>query len=215
MERTRTGDLDHDSLGEIRRALAGMRHDASEGHRLLHQVYERDGSLGPIQQLSSFSQAHRGGWSRLREQLPVQLMDVGDEVNSVFDAIDQEVGPLRALLPTKKEQQGQTGHAPQRADGVTPGDRPASTSATPSGSRTGETTTHPHPSSSSSAHDQSGGLVGGAGDLLDPPLGGATPSPSTGKGDPGGKTSSQPDITIPPLLPDLLPGLSIDGDDTR
>ncbi|CAM5626790.1 hypothetical protein SANTM175S_01597 [Streptomyces antimycoticus] len=153
-----------------------MRHDASEGHRLLHQVYERDGSLGPIQQLSSFSQAHRGGWSRLREQLPVQLMDVGDEVNSVFDAIDQEVGPLRALLPTKKEQQGQTGHAPQRADGVTPGDRPASTSATPSGSRTGETTTHPHPSSSSSAHDQSGGLVGGAGDLLDPPLGGATPA---------------------------------------
>ncbi|MBU3867477.1 hypothetical protein KN815_26510 [Streptomyces sp. 4503] len=218
MERTRTGDLDHDSLGEIRRALAGMRHDASEGHRLLHQVYERDGSLGPIQQLSTFSQAHRGGWSRLRDQLPVQLMDVGDEVSSVFDAIDQEVGPLRALLPTKKEQQGQsgqTGHAPQRADGVAPGDRPASASATPSGSRTGETDTHPHPSSSASTHDQSGGLVGGAGDLLDPPLGGASPSPSTGKGDPGGKASSQPDITIPPLLPDLLPGLSIDGDDTR
>ncbi|MBI0319260.1 DUF5667 domain-containing protein [Streptomyces javensis] len=220
MERTRTGDLDHDSLGEIRRALAGMRHDASEGHRLLHQVYQRDGSLGPIQQLSTFSQAHRDGWSRLRERLPVQLMDVGDEVSSVFDAIDQEVGPLRALLPTKKEQQAQsgpqTGHAPQRAGGLGEDGRPASASATPSGSRTDEKAApRPHPSSSASTHSQSGGLVGGAGDLLAPPLGGgSSPSPSTGKADQGGKPS-QPDITIPPLLPDLLPGLTIDGDDTR
>ncbi|GHJ30376.1 hypothetical protein TPA0910_48090 [Streptomyces hygroscopicus subsp. sporocinereus] len=220
MERTRTGDLDHDSLREIRRTLAGMRHDASEGHRLLHQVYERDGSLGPIQRLSSFSQAHRDGWSRLRERLPVQLMDVGDEVSSVFDAIDQEVGPLRALLPTlKRERQGQvgheqTGHASQRSGAAEPGGGPASASATPSGSHTGEAATHPHPSASAGPQDQVGGLVGGAGDLLDPPVGGASPSPSTGKGDPSGKPS-QPDITIPPLLPDLLPGLGIDGDDTR
>ncbi|MEU4898761.1 DUF5667 domain-containing protein [Streptomyces sp. NPDC044780] len=218
MERARSRDLDHDSLGEVRRTLAGMRHDASEGHRLLHQVYERDGSLGPIQQLSSFSQAHRDGWSRLREQLPVQLMDVGDEVSSVFDAIDQEVGPLRALLPTKKDEQGQsgrqTGHPPERPGAVELGNRSASASATPSSSRTGETATGPHPSSSTGTQEQPGGLVGGTGDLVDPPLGGASPSPSTGKGDPAGKPS-QPDITIPPLLPDLLPGLTLDGDDTR
>ncbi|MFD8340128.1 DUF5667 domain-containing protein [Streptomyces solisilvae] len=219
MERTRSGDLDHESLREIRRVLAGMHHDASEGHRLLHQVYERDGSLGPIQRLSTFSQAHRDGWSQLRERLPIQLMDVGDEVSSVFDAIDEEVGPLRALLPTKREQQGQSGHqtgsAPQHAGGVDTSDRAASAPATPSGSHTGETSSHPRPSSTSAtAHDQSGGLVGGAGDLLDPPLGGASPTPSTGRGDQGSKPP-QPDITIPPLLPNLLPGLSIDGDDTR
>ena len=46
------------------RALSGMQHDASEGHRLLHEAYERDGSLGPIQALNSFSQSHRDAWAR-------------------------------------------------------------------------------------------------------------------------------------------------------
>ena len=55
MERDRSGQLDHESLGEIRRALSGMEHDVTEGHRLLHQAYERDGSLDPIATLSSFS----------------------------------------------------------------------------------------------------------------------------------------------------------------
>ncbi len=56
MERDRAGSLDHESLSEIRRALSGMRHDASEGHRLLREAYERNpDSLGPMQALSSFS----------------------------------------------------------------------------------------------------------------------------------------------------------------
>ncbi|GFE38942.1 hypothetical protein Stube_36150 [Streptomyces tubercidicus] len=99
MERARLADLDHESLGEIRKALSGIRHDAGEGHRLLHAAYERDGSLGPIQALNSFTKSHRGTWSHLREKLPVQLTDVRDEVSSVFDAMDKEVGPLRSLLP--------------------------------------------------------------------------------------------------------------------
>ena len=76
-----------------------VRHDAGEGHRLLHAAYERDGSLGPIQALNSFTKSHRDSWSRLRDRLPVQLTDVRDQVSSVFDAIDEEVGPLRSLLP--------------------------------------------------------------------------------------------------------------------
>lgn len=70
MERDRAGLLDHESLGEIRRALAGVKHDAEEGHRLLQAAYERDGSLGPIQALSSFSRSHRDAWGKLRERLP-------------------------------------------------------------------------------------------------------------------------------------------------
>lgn len=76
-----------------------MNHDAGEGHRLLHEAYARNGTLGPIQTLSSFSRSHREAWSRLRGRLPVQLHDVGNQVNSVFDAIDQEVSPLQAQLP--------------------------------------------------------------------------------------------------------------------
>ncbi|QKV93416.1 hypothetical protein HUT19_17950 [Streptomyces sp. NA02950] len=215
MERARSGELDHDSLREIRRALTGMRHDASEGHRLLHQVYERDGSLGPMQELSSFAKAHRDSWSQLRERLPFQLADVRDEVSSVFAAIDQEVGPLQPLLPTTKDQRSHSGRpgaeAPQRSGGVSPERHPSSASAAPSGGRTDETS-RPRPSAPVASEDQ--GLIGGTGDLLDPPAGAVTPSPSPGRGDTGSKPT-QPDITIPPLLPDLLPGLDLNGDDTR
>ncbi|MYS42240.1 hypothetical protein GTY23_13540, partial [Streptomyces sp. SID5998] len=100
MERDRAGHLDHEDLAEIRRTLSGMKHDATEGHRLLHEAYERDpDSLGPIRALSAFSRSHREAWGALRERLPVQLGDVGDEVSSVFDAIDEEVAPLQSLLP--------------------------------------------------------------------------------------------------------------------
>jgi Domain of unknown function (DUF5667) len=213
MERGRSGDLDHESLGEIRKALAGMRHDASEGHRLLHKVYERDGSLGPMRTLSSFSRSHREGWSRLREKLPVQLMDVGDEVSSVFDAIDQEVGPLQSLLPASRDGRDHTGRTvvepPER--GATDGSNiPAPAATAPSATHPSGEDARPRPSAPSHP-DEDGGLIGGAGDLLDPPTGEPIPLPSSGKGDPGSKPT-QPEITIPPLLPDLLPGLGIDGD---
>ncbi|WP_436849964.1 DUF5667 domain-containing protein, partial [Streptomyces althioticus] len=100
MERDRAGSLDHESLNDIRRALSGMRHDASEGHRLLREAYERNpDSLGPMQALSSFSRAHRDTWGNLRDRLPVQLGDVSEQVTSVFDAIDEDVAPLQSLLP--------------------------------------------------------------------------------------------------------------------
>ena len=116
MERDRSGQLDHESLGEIRRALSGMQHDASEGHRLLHEAYERDGSLGPIQALSAFSQSHREAWGALRDRLPVQLGDVSDQVSSVFDAIDEEVDPLRSLLPQPPAQEGTGRHRGSSSD---------------------------------------------------------------------------------------------------
>lgn len=114
MERGRLGDLDHESLGAIRRALAGVKHDAEAGHRLLQAAYERDGSLGPIQKLSSFSRSHRDAWGKLREKLPAQLTDVGGEVESVFQAIDEDVAPLQSLLPKAPEQSRGTGSTPAR-----------------------------------------------------------------------------------------------------
>lgn len=49
------------------------------------------------------------------------------------------------------------------------------------------------------------------GGLLDPPKDDSgTASPSTG----GGNTPpTQPDVTLPPLLPGLLPGLGIEAED--
>ncbi|MEC4020285.1 DUF5667 domain-containing protein [Streptomyces sp. H27-D2] len=220
MERGRAADLDHESLGEIRRALSGMRHDASEGHRLLHEAYERDGSIIPIQTLNSFSKSHRESWSRLRDRLPVQLTDVGDEVSSVFDAIDDEVGPLRSLLPPEPD--GKPGRQDRQRTGGSEGagasertTAPAPSSAAPSDGKQRGGGGKPRPSSSSEKKD--GGLLGGGG-LLDPEPSDSPATPDkSGKGSKGGglDNPTRPDVTIPPLLPDLLPGFGIDGGDAK
>ncbi|MEU8585735.1 DUF5667 domain-containing protein [Streptomyces sp. NPDC048664] len=213
MERGRGGHLDHESLGEIRRTLSGVQHDAAEGHRLLHEAYEQDGSLAPIQALSSFSQSHRETWGTLRERLPVQLGDVSQQVTSVFEAIDQEVAPLRSLLP-QSPSHGGAGRSQSSTPGATTGSAGTDSPATPSptgGSAPGDRSSgsgSPQPSASRSADD---GLLGGStGGLLDPPKDSASSTPSTSQ-----SPSSGPDVTLPPLLPGLLPGLGINGEENR
>lgn len=206
MERGRAGDLDHEQLGEVRRALSGMEHDASEGHRLLHQAYAKDGSIGPIAALNSFAQAHRESWSKLRGKLPAQLTDVGNKVSSVFAAIDQEVGPLQSLLPkTSSTTHGRQGSSHSGSTSATA--RPSTPSSAPgSGHSAPATGGKPQPSGSPSNEGLLGGNTGG---LFEPGTGGGiVPAPS-------GKSSNKPpvpDVTLPPLLPGLLPGLGIDTD---
>ncbi|MGV9288576.1 DUF5667 domain-containing protein [Streptomyces sp. NPDC003719] len=217
MERGRSGPLDHEDLGEIRRALSGMRHDASEGHRLLSAAYARDPeSLAPMQALSAFSRSHRETWGALRERLPVQLGDVSEEVSSVLDAIEDDVAPLRSRLPKAPAQDGTPGD-----DGRPGGSGPATTeapgtgrSASPgtgsSGPSDGPGTVSGGPSESAASGSTDDGLLGGnTGGLLDPPeaSGSATPSPRDSAPFP------KPDVTLPPLLPGLLPGLGIHGED--
>ncbi|GHI05858.1 hypothetical protein AQI88_09545 [Streptomyces cellostaticus] len=213
MERGRSGHLDHESIGEIRRTLSGMQHDVTEGHRLLHAAYERDPeSLGPIQALSTFSRVHREAWSALSDKLPVQLRDVTKQVSSVFDAIDQEVAPLQSLLPQQPAQTGDgkrqgSGSASTGSSGTHRATAP-STGGTPSA---GKHTGSGSPSGSASG-DSGGGLIGGnTGGLLDPPkIGSTSGSPSASK-----PPTSAPDVTVPPLLPGLLPGLGINSEDTN
>ncbi|MFG2139192.1 DUF5667 domain-containing protein [Streptomyces sp. NPDC048650] len=211
MERGRVADLDHESLGEVRRALAGVTHDAGEGHRLLHEAYQRDGSLSPIQALNSFTRSHRGTWSQLRDRLPVQLTDVRDKVSSVFDAIDEEVGPLRSLLPQAPDGRRPHHDAPATpGTASTPGGRTHQSGHGASSGHHGDRSQAPRPSASPSHED---GLLGGnTGGLLDPPGKDGSPSPRTGHSQ-GQHAPGHPDVTLPPLLPGLLPGLGIDGED--
>ncbi|GLF99518.1 DUF5667 domain-containing protein [Streptomyces yaizuensis] len=211
MERGRVGDLDHESLGEVRRALNGMRHDAREGHRLLHAAYQRDGSLGPIQKLSTFSRSHRGAWDGLRDRLPAQLTDVGREVSDVFDAIEQEVQPLQALLPQPPpERRGpsqRTGSTPPKSDGsATPGERALPSSPEAPGSPSGSQTTKPAGPTGSPAPERQG-LLPTEG-LLTPP---SPPTPAV-PSSPQQPDPASPDVTLPPLLPGIL-GLDITGED--
>ncbi|MEU1694942.1 DUF5667 domain-containing protein, partial [Streptomyces hirsutus] len=222
MERGRSGPLDHESLGEIRRALSGMRHDASEGHRLLREAYRHDpDSLRPMQALSAFSDTHRQAWGSLRDRLPPQLGDVSEQVSSVFDAIDEDVAPLQSLLPEPPSREGGGDGRGRRGDsGPTPSD-PSGTdrSRMPStgadGTADEDGTGGSAPSGSVDSGDRSEGLLGGnTGRLLDPPAesGDTSTSPPAG----GGATASaRPDVTLPPLLPGLLPGLGIDSEDAE
>ncbi|MEV7424702.1 MULTISPECIES: DUF5667 domain-containing protein [unclassified Streptomyces] len=220
MERGRSGPLDHESLAEIRRTLSGMKHDATEGHRLLHQAYERDGSIGPIATLSSFSASHRQAWNGLRERLPVQLTDVGNEVSSVFDAIDEEVAPLKSLLPKPPEKHQSTTRpgSPADAGGSSHTEKSPATPSAPAksneeggapGPHTGD---KPKPSGQDSSSPSEEGLLGGStGGLLDPPPNSVIPSPSENSKE--NPERPAPNVTIPPLLPDLLPGLGIKAED--
>ncbi|MDJ0385692.1 DUF5667 domain-containing protein [Streptomyces sp. G-G2] len=208
MERGRSpGSLDHEALGEIRRALAGMKHDAEEGHRLLQSAYERDGSLGPIQTLSSFSRSHRDAWGKLREKLPAQLTDVGEQVTSVFKAIDDDVEPLQGLLPKPPEQTRGSGSPSTPSKPGTSGKQPSAPPA--AGTAPSQGTSGPAPTPSGSQPPGTGGLIGGAGGLLDPP------SAGSGQVPPIAPEIPKPEITLPPLLPGLLPGLGIKGENAE
>ncbi|MFB7502435.1 DUF5667 domain-containing protein [Streptomyces broussonetiae] len=214
LERGRSGHLDHESIGEIRRTLSGMQRDVTEGHRLLHEAYEADpGSLGPIQALSSFSRSHREAWSALSHKLPVQLGDVKKQVSSVFDAIDQEVAPLQSLLPQSSAHTGDgkrqgSGQAATGSAGSHRSTTPSSSGSTPSSGRHARSGDPSGPA----AGDTGDGLLGGStGGLLDPPkTGTGSTTPPTTK-----PPTTTPDVTLPPLLPGLLPGLGIEGEDAN
>lgn len=211
MERTRRGAaLDHESMSEVRKALSGMRYDATEGHRLLSEAYRRDGRIASMRSLSSFATSHRASWAKLRDRLPSQLTDVGDGVSSVFDAIDSDVGPLAGLM-SESPKHGSGKHRRAGAGGKD-GSRtaPQPTSSTGSAGSDGRAGKSGKPSPSGT-DDREGELIGGGG-ILDPsghPEG--RPSHSV----PGNRKVPNPDITLPPIIPDVLPGLKRLSEDER
>ncbi|WP_255955674.1 DUF5667 domain-containing protein [Streptomyces odontomachi] len=208
MERGRSGPLDPESVAEVRHALSGVRHDASEGRRLLFAAYRRDGSLTPIETLSTFSQTHRDSWATLRDRLPHQLGDVRDEVSSVFDAIDQQVDPLRPLLPSPSQGQGSAGpYSAPAAD--QPSDTHNTSSSAPGSpfSSGADHTDSPEPSTS-----DNDGLLGSTPSLFAPPTDDLNPPSPTAKGGRSGRIPDA-DVTLPPLLPGFLPDLDLDRED--
>ncbi len=208
MERQRAGDLDDESIAEIRRALSGVQHDASEGHRLLSAAYAQDGKIGRMQSLSSFAGEHQRAWTRLRDRLPVQLTDMGARVSSVFDAIEHDVEPLRARFPDTPDTPSAGGHGASGEHSA--GDRgttPQPSATRSDGSRHGRTGDgSPSPSDTDGHH----GLLGDNG-LLDPSPAPSGPQPGEAGGN--GPRLPEPDITLPPLIPDVLPGLGLDSGD--
>jgi hypothetical protein len=135
----------------------------------------------------------------------------------VFDAIEEDVAPLRSLLPEPPatsgrdgKRQGATESAPSGSSGTDRSTRPSD-----SGGRHSDegSTGSGSPSRSAGSGSDGDGLLGGnTGGLLDPPKdkdSEASTSPSAE----GNTPFPEPDVTLPPLLPGLLPGLGIDSED--
>ncbi|MDT0309644.1 DUF5667 domain-containing protein [Streptomyces sp. DSM 44917] len=215
LERDRLGRLDEESLGRIRRALASMRDDAAEGHRLLSQAFHADGGLDPLETLSAFSERHGVTWAAIRDRLPAQLHDVSAEVTEVFDAMEDEIAPLQSLLPDERAGAASSGggedslpvRAPERT-AAEPTDGPAAPEAQEDGGEKG--VGDAGAPSDQPAEEDGGGLLEGTG-LLD----GVAPEPTDERQEtqaPDGLKPRlpQPEITIPPLVEDLLPSLGLD-----
>jgi hypothetical protein len=224
MERQRSGKpLDPGSLADIRRALSGMQQEASEGHRLLTRAYRKDGSLAPMATLSAFSAKHSRSWAQLRDRLPSQLGDVSDRVTSVFTAIRHDVAPLQGVLPPDARTGGSAAHpsgtpsgpagtrrgkhaAPSASGHASPGDGSAA-----DGRRDG-TGRHRGTASPTPSQSTGSGLIGGNTGGLLPGTGGGTGSGGDGSGE-STATPKPPAVTLPPLLPGLLPSLGLSADD--
>ncbi|KRV50925.1 hypothetical protein AQ490_13355 [Wenjunlia vitaminophila] len=219
MERGESGELDDSQVKDVRRALSGMYDEAAQGHDLLNRAYRRDGSLRPIEKLAAFSDSQRGEWSELSPQLPEELAEVRDDVTSVLDAIERDVTPLRALLPDPSSDGEHTNDeltVPGAVidPGSTSSGAPSPSSGAPSpggeGSEEGSPSGSPSPSPPGATAEGSlispDGLTGGTGDSPEP-------SQSTSEG----TQEESPDSggILPPLLPDLFPGLDLGGSQTE
>ncbi|MFW6691517.1 DUF5667 domain-containing protein [Streptomyces sp. MAR4 CNX-425] len=211
MERDRAGDLDIESVGEIREALDNVRHDAGEGRRLLRGAYDENGSLAPMQTLSAFSQKNERSWQQLRDRLPPELGELGDEVSSVFDAIKQDVAPLSSLLPGPEDDSTPGGTAPgtEGTGGTRTDPDPSGPAPSPTATADGEVGVDGEPKPSATEKDGlvgEDGLIGGVLPDEEESGGRETDGSSSPTGqDPDG---TKPEITLPPLLP--LPDLGLD-----
>jgi Domain of unknown function (DUF5667) len=215
MERGRSGPLDADSLREVVSTLLGMHKEAAEGHQLLSGAYQRSGSLTSIEVLRDFNRANGRAWGKLRRRLPPQLHAVGAEVSSVFDAIEREVAPLQSLLPSAVDKSPHYHHGDMDTGegnpffGVTGRSAPGSGTSDHDRSASPSSSSPPSPTDGSSSGQ---GLIGGSSSLIGNPAPNSSPSSSPGKNNSG--QPATPGVTIPPLLPGVLPGIGITGSNT-
>ncbi|MGK4581469.1 DUF5667 domain-containing protein [Kitasatospora sp. HPMI-4] len=215
--------LSASTVEQLRRALDDMHAEAIRGRELLRSVYRSNGSLAPIRTLASFADGQDERWAALQGRLPQQLTSQASKVDSLFSEMSEDVAPLHLEQPPAL---GPVGSGPgagtgQQAPGSPAADPAQSgTAQGPAGRPSGSADSGP--GATGSKQGQAPGTVGGLVDNLTSSLTGhgssptapaagqparpaGTPTPSQS---PGGTTDGQ-GVVIPPLLPDLLPGLNL------
>ncbi|MFF4340802.1 DUF5667 domain-containing protein [Kitasatospora sp. NPDC001540] len=215
--------LSPDTVDQVRRALDDMHAEALRGRDLLRAVYRTNGSLTPMRQLAGFAGEDQR-WTALQSKLPSGLSSQASKVDQLFDDISEDVAPLRLGQVPGQGGSGGSGAATGGESGGTgsgTGQQPLLPGTGASGGASGGHA--PSTAPSGRATPTSGAsTAGGLGDLLGGLTGtGATPAPSGsatpatgGTPAPAGSPAAPPadtgqGITIPPLIPGLLPGLTL------
>ncbi|MDH6576774.1 DUF5667 domain-containing protein [Kitasatospora sp. MAP5-34] len=219
--------LSADTVEQVRQALDDMHAEAIKGRDLLRSVYRSNGSLTPMRKLATFADGEDGRWAALQEHLPPQLTTQASKVDQLFGDMSEDVAPLHLEQPPARNggaANGGTGTGAQTPDtgtGSAQGEPQGSTDSPATGGSTAGT------GQGGSAPDSANG--GGVGSLVHGLTDGLTgngtgPSTSPAAGQPGGKSAATPapstapagstpdggqGFTIPPLIPGLLPGLTL------
>jgi hypothetical protein len=209
---------------EVSRALTDMNSEGSQGRELLKAVYRQDHTMAPLQQLASFADSQQRRLHAIEPRLDGQLAPYTGQVQSLLDGISRDIAPLQQLLPPQGTGSGTStlptggtgaGAAPRVGDSGSPGTSAAPSGATTSGTGTTTSGTGSNAApkgSTTSGTGSSGGLVQNlTGGLLG---GGSTPSasPTAASSGTGASASASPagnGVTVPPLIPGLLPSIGI------
>ncbi|MFD7732651.1 DUF5667 domain-containing protein [Kitasatospora phosalacinea] len=214
------------TVDQVRRALDDMHAEALRGRDLLRAVYRTNGSLTPMRQLAGFAGEDQR-WTALQSKLPSGLSTQASKVDQLFDDISEDVAPLRLeQLPGQGGSDGSgtaTGGGGE-SGGTGVGRQPLLPGTGSSGSSGGASGGHDPATvpGARSTPTPTAPTAGGLGDLLGgltgtgatpaasgsaAPAAGATPAPSGSPAAPPADTGQG--ITIPPLIPGLLPGLTL------
>ncbi|WP_354641167.1 DUF5667 domain-containing protein [Kitasatospora camelliae] len=209
--------LSPETVDQVRRALDDMHAEALRGRDLLRSVYRSNGSLAPMQRLATFADGEDARWTTIQGRLPGGLAPQAGKVDRLFDDISEDVAPLRLDKPVTGGQGGSGAGGGQQAPGASGGSaqtgqqQPAGGAPTSRGGG-GTGGAVPGAASPGTGGNQVGQVLGG---ILG---GGTTPTPAQPGTTSGSAAPSAPadpatpegqGLTIPPLVPGLLPGLTL------
>jgi len=209
------------TVEQVRQALDDMHAEAIRGRDLLRSVYRSNGSLAPMRKLAGFADGEDERWAAMHGKLPAQLTTQASRVDELFSDISEDVAPLHL------EQQPGKGSGPGHSGASGGQQAPGSTGSPAQGEAQGSADTpNSRGSSGGTAHDAPapGSAAGGVGSLVNGLTNGltgsgASSSPAAGQSPKSGESTAPSDpatgpsdgqgITIPPLIPGLLPEITL------
>ena len=202
---------------EVTKALSDMNAEGTQGRNLLQAIYQQSHSLAPLRSLATFDSSQQRQLDDLAPHLPSQADPMAGRVQQLLSGISAELAPLH-LAPAATGGAALPGVGASPSAGTVSGTGRSTVGTDGSGTPRGATSSGTGSMSSgapgSTPTPDSGGALGGLGGLLNGAGGDGSPSstPSAGSKPDATPSASAPagnGLTVPPLVPGLLPTLGI------